>query len=32
VNPGKSNMQIAEVNAYDSSAKTFTVSNITLEK
>ena len=32
VNPGKANMQIAEINAYDSSAKTLTVSNITLEK
>lgn len=32
VNPWKSNMQIAEINAYDGSAKTLTVSNITLEK
>lgn len=32
VNPWKSNMQVAEINAYDSSAKTVTVSNITLEK
>lgn len=32
VNPGKSNMQIATINAYDSSAKTLTVSDITLEK
>lgn len=32
VNPWNTNMQIAEINAYDSSAKTLTVSNITLEK
>lgn len=32
VNPGKSNMQLAEVSSYDGSAKTFTVSNVTLEK
>ena len=31
-NPWNSNMQIAEINAYDGSAKTLTVSNITLEK
>lgn len=31
VNPGKSNMQVAEINAYDSSAKTMTVSNVTIE-
>lgn len=30
--PWKSNMQIAEINAYDSSAKTITVNNITLNK
>lgn len=32
VNPGKSNMQIAEINAYDSGNKTLTVNNITVEK
>lgn len=32
VNPWKSNVQVAEINAYDSSAKTLTVNNITLEK
>ena len=32
VNPGKSNMQIAEINAYNATAKTVTVNNITLEK
>ena len=32
VNPWKSNMQIAEINAYDWTAKTLTVSNVTLEK
>jgi len=31
-NPWKSNMQIAEINAYDGSAKTLTVNDITLEK
>lgn len=30
--PGKSTMQIARINAYNSSAKTLTVSNITLNK
>lgn len=32
VNPWKSNMQIATINAYDWTAKTLTVSDITLEK
>ena len=32
VNPWKTTMQIAEVSAYDWTAKTFTVSNVTLEK
>jgi len=32
VNPNKSNMQIAEIDAYSSWAWTMTVSNITLEK
>jgi hypothetical protein len=32
VNPGKSNMQVAEINAYDESAKTITVNSISLNK
>ena len=32
VNPWNTNMQIATINAYDGSAKTLTVSDITLEK
>lgn len=32
VDPGKSNMQLAEISAYSSSLKTITVSNITLDK
>ena len=31
VNPGKSNAQIAEINAFDAGLNTLTVSNITLE-
>lgn len=31
VNPGKTNMQVAKVNAYDSTAKTFTVSSISVK-
>jgi len=32
VNPWKTNMQIAEINSYNSTNKTLNVSNITLEK
>jgi hypothetical protein len=32
VNPGKRNMQVAKINAYDSSAKTLTVSSIAVNK
>ena len=32
VNPWKTYMQIAEINAYNAGAKTITVSNITLDK
>lgn len=32
VDPGKTTMQIGEINAYDAGLKTITVSNITLEK
>lgn len=32
VNPGKSNQQVAEIDAYDSNAKTLTVSSISVDK
>lgn len=32
VNPGKTTAQVAEIDSYDSSAKTVNVTNVTLEK
>lgn len=32
VNPGKSTMQLAEVDSYDSAANTFNITNVTLNK